>query len=733
MNPKFFDVKKEKQDAIINACLKVFAENGYKKASTDVIVKTAGISKGLLFHYFESKKGAYEFIYDYSVKYMMLELTQSVRKNERDFFEIQRTIEGVKTRVMRNYPYMQQFLNSVKYEEHPDALDVIGEDRDVLKDTYGSIYGQADMSRFDDFVDINRVINMINWMSEGFIKDKFTESEDPDLDEMNEEFSRYLIMLRDHLYRPGMRRSTFIKPLNEAENTRSRIVLDGMSEKKPEKESRPAEGRSSSLSQLARQLNNASAQKKVKSAAELSFEERLAIKDTSIFGVPIPPREEKKPEPVKKAEPVKADEPEKKEEIKEKEEKTEQVKAPVTEDKKQAEQIPSGEENIKAAQPAEERTVQDSIQESAKETPAAETEELKALGEAVEKTAAEAMIEDEAVKEVSNAQEKPAEALEASEEAPAGFGTGLTSMENENGDSDMIDLNALYSKRMEEAFEDLGIGMQEPSAAAEEGEPLPEVMYQAGPEDIYAYQDGNMQFYGPEEQYYAPGDYPQGVYMNETEQMFMDMGNLYSEDMYEDDSDAYAQLYNSVNNYDVNGATQEMPINEVLAYRNAFTNEYINEELSGESSGARLEENDQKKIMDNLDKNVKNDNSKKLVQKIGIINKIKNLSKTIKERKNKEREEQKLQEDNIKALYENNKDENLPQENLDNIANNVINDIFDDKGNEIAKENESNINKEAINDIIKEEKIKNAAKILNYLNNKDKKDVFFFFINKNLS
>ena len=41
MNPKFFDVKKEKQDAIINACLKVFAENGYKKASTDVIVKTA--------------------------------------------------------------------------------------------------------------------------------------------------------------------------------------------------------------------------------------------------------------------------------------------------------------------------------------------------------------------------------------------------------------------------------------------------------------------------------------------------------------------------------------------------------------------------------------------------------------------------------------------------------------------------------------------------------------------
>ncbi len=35
MNAKFFDMKKEKQDATINASLKVFAENGYKKASTD--------------------------------------------------------------------------------------------------------------------------------------------------------------------------------------------------------------------------------------------------------------------------------------------------------------------------------------------------------------------------------------------------------------------------------------------------------------------------------------------------------------------------------------------------------------------------------------------------------------------------------------------------------------------------------------------------------------------------
>lgn len=61
MNDKFFDVKKEKQDRIINASLKMFALNGYRHASTDDMVREAAISKGLLFHYFGSKLGLYVF------------------------------------------------------------------------------------------------------------------------------------------------------------------------------------------------------------------------------------------------------------------------------------------------------------------------------------------------------------------------------------------------------------------------------------------------------------------------------------------------------------------------------------------------------------------------------------------------------------------------------------------------------------------------------------------------
>ena len=45
MDDKFFDLKKEKQDRILNGALKIFALNGYKNGSTDVIGHKAGTAR----------------------------------------------------------------------------------------------------------------------------------------------------------------------------------------------------------------------------------------------------------------------------------------------------------------------------------------------------------------------------------------------------------------------------------------------------------------------------------------------------------------------------------------------------------------------------------------------------------------------------------------------------------------------------------------------------------------
>lgn len=111
MNSKFFDIKKEKQDRMINAALKVFAQQGYRHGSTDDIVREAAVSKGLLFHYFGSKLELYRFIYDYSVRYMNLELRSCVDMKETDLFALMKQMESAKMHAMKGYPYMQQFLN----------------------------------------------------------------------------------------------------------------------------------------------------------------------------------------------------------------------------------------------------------------------------------------------------------------------------------------------------------------------------------------------------------------------------------------------------------------------------------------------------------------------------------------------------------------------------------------------------------------------------------------------
>ncbi len=199
MNSRFFDVKKDKQDAIINAALKTFALKGYKDASTDVMVKEAGISKGLLFHYFNSKQGLYDFICDYSTKYMILELTRSVKKGEKDLFTLMSQISQGRVRVMRNYPFMNRFLRSLKREDDPEAIEAIGTNIEDLDRTYSNIYDQIDSKTLVQPKELPKIIDIIDWVSNGFLEQYF-KVDDPDPDALYESFSDYLTLLRTHFY-----------------------------------------------------------------------------------------------------------------------------------------------------------------------------------------------------------------------------------------------------------------------------------------------------------------------------------------------------------------------------------------------------------------------------------------------------------------------------------------------------------------------------------------------------
>lgn len=184
---------------MINAALKVFARNGYRHASTDDIVAEAGISKGLLFHYFTSKLGLYTFLYDYSIRFMSLELSTGVAKEETDFFILLKQIEAAKMQVLRNYPYMQQFIDSARYEDVKEALLAIEEKKNYLSDVREQVMRRADLSKLRKEANPEKLVLIAEYTIQGMMSQHFLEdSFQPDM--VNEEISGYLDMLEQLSY-----------------------------------------------------------------------------------------------------------------------------------------------------------------------------------------------------------------------------------------------------------------------------------------------------------------------------------------------------------------------------------------------------------------------------------------------------------------------------------------------------------------------------------------------------
>ena len=200
MNGKFFDLKKEKQDRMINAALKVFALHGYRHASTDDIVREAAISKGLLFHYFESKLGVYAFVYDYSVRYMTLELSTVMDIKETEPFELLKQQEEARMHAMRGYPYMQQFLNRSLTEDVNEALVAIEEKRAVLQEAYEQIHNRMDFSGLPADIDGNKLCKMLDFTIKGLMSERFAEdSFQPEM--LYKEITDYLEMMKKLTYK----------------------------------------------------------------------------------------------------------------------------------------------------------------------------------------------------------------------------------------------------------------------------------------------------------------------------------------------------------------------------------------------------------------------------------------------------------------------------------------------------------------------------------------------------
>ncbi|SNS87580.1 transcriptional regulator, TetR family [Anaerovirgula multivorans] len=201
--PKFFSLEQEKQERIINAALKEFAQNGYERASTNEIIKEAEISKGSLFSYFNSKKELYLFLLDYVVK-VIDKIYDEVDWKETDIFKRIKAIGLAKFKIYKRSPQAFNFLKAVARE---DAVEVKSEvnklEKNITESGLERGYQNIDLTKFREDIDIQKTINIINWTILSFAeqqRDKVNSMEDIGM-EIFKEWDEYFDIMKRCFYK----------------------------------------------------------------------------------------------------------------------------------------------------------------------------------------------------------------------------------------------------------------------------------------------------------------------------------------------------------------------------------------------------------------------------------------------------------------------------------------------------------------------------------------------------
>ncbi len=197
----------DKQARVIRAALGEFSK-GYAEANTDLIVKEAGISKGLLFHYFGSKRGLFFFLLKYILETLITEI-EKVISRESDFLENIRFVSRVEADLARQYPLEFAFLaraQSAIKAVFPEGLPGVSPDSPHMLMELICQRSNNDPALFKEGIDSEKAQNMIIWTMNGYSESLLRYGDDIEMynahaAEIAEEEEAYLRLLRRLLYR----------------------------------------------------------------------------------------------------------------------------------------------------------------------------------------------------------------------------------------------------------------------------------------------------------------------------------------------------------------------------------------------------------------------------------------------------------------------------------------------------------------------------------------------------
>ena len=205
MNPKFFNLPTERQDLIRNSAMLEFGANTFKKTSADSIAKRAGVSKGLLFHYFKDKRELYAYLFQYAIDACMEAFNRQMERmsyfGETDFFAALERGHKIKMDMVRRMPGLFRFVMRAYYERDSVLSPKLRKKLDdVLAQSTGSFLARMDLHKFKDGVDPRQVVRLLTLSAEGMLAETNACTAE-EIDRLFLEYKRNADMLRRFLYK----------------------------------------------------------------------------------------------------------------------------------------------------------------------------------------------------------------------------------------------------------------------------------------------------------------------------------------------------------------------------------------------------------------------------------------------------------------------------------------------------------------------------------------------------
>jgi AcrR family transcriptional regulator len=196
---KFFKLRANKQEHIINAAFITFGQLGYKKASIADIADVAGIAKGMIIYYFGSKKNLYLYLAELAHEKTIEVFNKRFDNRVNNLFDRAKMAMEIKIEIIKEHPGMAEFLTRIYSEADAEVCEEIKKfNKSVITDRYQLPDKMLELSKLNENIDPRIIEQFIKWTMIGLVEDlRINKNQEP-----YEDFCKCIELMRKIFYNP---------------------------------------------------------------------------------------------------------------------------------------------------------------------------------------------------------------------------------------------------------------------------------------------------------------------------------------------------------------------------------------------------------------------------------------------------------------------------------------------------------------------------------------------------